>query len=173
MLKNDNTIIGLQNFANQIVIKAKENLQKKDKVVSGTLYDSIKSTGVKISKNSLEIGISMASYGGYIDKGVSGTEVKYDTPYSYKNLKPPTSALDSWIVQRGIAPRNSKGQFLDRKSVQFAISRAIFKNGIKPSNFLKEAVQETIPLLPIEIKDKFGLDVKSSLDFIIKTNKKK
>lgn len=172
MLKTDNLKIGLQKFADELVLKAKENLQKKDKVVSGTLYDSIRSTDIKISKNSLELGITMADYGGYIDKGVSGTEVKRDTPYTYKNLKPPASALDSWIVQRGIAPRNDKGQFLNRKSVQFAIAKSIFKKGIEPSNFLKEAVQDTIPLIPKELSNRFSLDVKSSLDFIIKSNKK-
>ena len=173
MLKKDNLTKGLQIFANELVLKAKDNLKNKDKVVSGTLHDSIKATGVRLSNKSLEIGITMADYGGYIDKGVSGTEVKYDTPYSYKDLTPPPSKLDSWIVQRGIAPRNSKGQFEDRKSLQFAIARSIFKKGIAPSNFLKEAIEETIPLLPIELGNKFGLDVKASLDFIIKSNKKK
>tara|TARA_R110000822_G_scaffold51737_1_gene134473 strand:- start:60 stop:581 length:522 start_codon:yes stop_codon:yes gene_type:complete len=173
MLEFDNLKKGLQSFANNIVVDAKANLQRKDKVVSGELYNSIKATGVVLSKNSLEIGVLMADYGGFIDKGVSGTETKYNTKYSYTNKMPPPSAFDGWSVRRGIAPRNEKGQFLTRKSLQFAIAMSVFKHGIKPSNFLTEAVQKNIPLLPESINKRFGLDVKNAVDFIIKTNKKK
>lgn len=172
MLKFDNLKIALEQYASAIVMDAKTNLISKDKVVSGRLHDSIRMTGIKTSKNSIEIGISMADYGGYIDKGVSGTDVKYDTPYSYKDKAPPPSALDGWMVQRGIAPRNSKGQFTNRKSIQFAISRSIFKNGIAPSNFLTEAVEKNNSMLPKLIKDKFALDTKSAVNYIIKSNKK-
>jgi hypothetical protein len=173
MLTTNNLKDGLQNFANLVVSKAKENLVKKDKVSSGDLYNSINTTGVVLTEGSLEIGITMADYGGFIDKGVSGVEVKYNTPYSYKDKMPPPSALDGWIVKRGIAPRDDKGRFLSRTSIQFAIAKSIFKKGIAPSHFLTEAVEESMPLLPSDLSSKFALDVRSSVDFIIKTNKRK
>ena len=78
---------------------------------------------------------TMASYGKYVDKGVSGTEVtrsfkdyKGETlksPFGYRKAKghsqPPTKALDKWIVKKGIAPRDKEGKFMSRKSIKFAI----------------------------------------------------
>lgn len=170
MLSLDNTKEAVQTFADNVVQDAKANLIAKKKVSSGELLDSIKSTGVKLTPRSLEIGITLANYGGFIDKGVSGTETKYDTPYSYTDKMPPPSAFDGWMVRRGIAPRDSKGAFLPRKSIQFAIAMSIFKEGIEPSNFLSDAVKKNINQFPLEIQKKFGLDVKASINFIIKSN---
>jgi hypothetical protein len=170
MLKLDNLQDALLRFGENVVKDSKSNLSSSDKVVSGKLLNSLSVGKVKLTKRSMELNINMENYGAFIDKGVSGVKKKYDTPYSYTNKMPPPSALDGWIVRRGIAPRNSKGQFQTRKSVQFAISKSIFNNGIKPSHFLSDAVKKNITTVPMQLRDAFALDVKSTVDFIIKSN---
>lgn len=170
MLDTKNLQIGLDKFGDQVVADAKQNLIAKNKVASGKLLNSLKVKNVKATARSLEMSIDMAPYGAFIDKGVSGTKVKYNTPYSYTNKMPPPSALDSWIVKKGIAPRNDKGHFQTRKGLQFAIARSIFYNGIKPSHFLSDAVEKNFKLLPKIIVDSFELDIKNTVDLLIKTN---
>jgi len=170
MLDTINLQSALTKFGNKVVVDAKANLTSRDKVASGKLLNSIEVQNIKVSKRSIELNIKFEKYGAFIDKGVSGVKKKYDTPYSYTNKMPPPSALDSWIVIRGIAPRNNKGQFQTRKGIQFAIARSIFNNGIKPSLFLTDAVKKNIGIIPMQLKEAMSLDVKSSVDFIIKSN---
>ena len=68
----------------------------------------------------------MADYGTFQDRGVSGTEKKYNTPYSYTTKMPPRKAFDKWIVRKGIAPRGKGGKFLSRQSLQYLIARAVY-----------------------------------------------
>jgi len=157
-------------FADKVVINAKANLKAKDKVASGKLLNSVKVGKIKVSRRSIELNIDFEKYGAFIDKGVSGVKKKYNTPYSYTNKMPPPSALDGWIVRKGIAPRNDKGQFQSRKSVQFAIARSIFNNGIKPTHFLSDAVKKNIKTIPSQFQEALALDVKSTVDFLIKSN---
>lgn len=170
MLETNNLQIGLEEFGKSLVEDAKQNLTSRKKVASGKLLNSLKVNNVKVTEKSLELSIQMMPYGAFVDKGVSGVKVKYNTPYSYTNKMPPPSALDGWMVIRGIAPRNEKGRFTSRKSIQFAIARSIFNNGIKPSNFLTDAVDKNFKLLPKMVTDKFSLDVQKTVDFLIKSN---
>lgn len=123
----------------------------------------------------------MEDYGFFQDKGVSGIKKKYNTPFSYKSkggkngLKgmPPPSAFDKWTIRRGIAPRNTKGQFQTRKGLNFAIARSIFEKGIKPSLFFTKPFEAAYKNLPDELIDKYGLDVIELFDSIMKPNFKK
>jgi len=170
MLKFGHLEEALNNWADEVVALAKEKLELEEAVSSGELLNSISNNGVTIYPNSIELGITMLNYGAYIDQGVSGTERKYDTPFSYKDKIPPPSAFDGWIVRKGIAPRSSGGQFQSRKSLQFAIAKSIFKKGIYPTHFFSDAVIESERLLPKEIKDSFQLDVDETIALIFKYN---
>lgn len=170
MLDITNLTIALDNFGNKVIEDAKKNLVDKKKVSSGKLLNSLKNNGSKVTKRAIELNINMTDYGAFIDKGVSGVKKKYDTPYSYTNKMPPPSALDGWIVRKGIAPRTKTGQFLSRKSIQFAISRSIFNNGIKPTHFLTDSVKENFKLLPDIVQKSFLIDATKAVNFIIKSN---
>jgi len=115
----------------------------------------------------------MENYGTFVDKGVSGKKKKYKTPYAYKDKMPPPSKLDKWIVNRGIAPRDKDGRFISRKSLQFAIARSIYNNGIKPSLFFTKPFQKYYKNLPQELLEGFGLDVQEFMSFVVKQNVKK
>jgi hypothetical protein len=161
----------LEKFRDLVVAEAKANLQRMGKNSSGKLSNSIKGE-VKEMPNSIGIYFEMEPYGNFQDKGVSGTERKFDTPYSYTTKMPPPSKLDKWIVKKGIAPRNVTGQFQSRKGIQFAIARSIFKYGIRPSLFFTKPFEAAYKTLPDTLIDKYGLDAEKLLTQILDENLK-
>ena len=161
----------LQQFRDLVVAEAKANLKKMGKDTSGKLSNSIKGD-VKEMPNSIGVYFEMEPYGNFQDKGVSGTQRKFDTPYSYKSKMPPPSAFDKWIVKKGIAPRSASGKFQSRKGLQFAIARTIFKQGIKPSLFFTRPFEAAYKTLPDALIDKYGLDAEQLLNEILDQNLK-
>ena len=161
----------LEKFRDLVVAEAKANLKKMGKDTSGKLSSSIKGE-VKQMPNSIGVYFEMEAYGNFQDKGVSGTQRKYDTEYSYKSKMPPPSAFDKWIVKKGIAPRSASGKFQSRKGLQFAIAKSVFRNGIKPSLFFTKPFEAAYKTLPDTLIDKYGLDAEQLLDEILRENLK-
>ena len=165
------TLKALEQFRDLVVAEAKANLQRLGKDTSGKLSNSIKGD-VKQMPNSIGIYFEMEPYGNFQDKGVSGTQRKFETPYSYKSKMPPPSAFDKWIVRKGIAPRSATGKFQSRKGLQFAIAKSIFKYGIKPSLFFTKPFEEAYKTLPDTLIDKYGLDAEQLINEILNENLK-
>lgn len=147
----------LDRFRDAVIKQAKANLTRMGKNSSKKLYNSIKGD-VKAMPNSISMEFTMEDYGFYQDQGVSGKEKKYDTPFSYKSKMPPPSKLDKWIVRKGMSPRDNKGKFVSRKSLQFLIARSIYKNGIRPSMFFTKPFEAAYKKLPNELIDKYGIE---------------
>ena len=154
-----------------IVKESKENLVAAKKG-GGALEDSIKGTPVTESGSSLMFQILMEDYATFVDKGVSGTKTKYDTPYSYTDKMPPPSALDKWTVRKGIAPRDDKGRFMERKTLQFLIARSIYRDGIKPSLFYTEPYHKYLKNISKRLEKAYRVDVRDFTDFTIKQTQK-
>ena len=164
----------LNSFGKSVVNKARGILKRKKKVVSSELLNSI-SFKLKKDNDSFTVQFMMADYGTFIDKGVSGTKKKRNyvnykgktekTPYAYTTKQPPMSLLDKWIVRRGIAPRDAKGRFISRKSLQFLIARKIFTQGIQGISFFQKPLQ-------LEMRDFYnqvGKAIKEDIENIITT----
>jgi len=158
----------LQRFRDYVIQQSRNNLTKGNKNSTKELYNSI--DGEIVTENNFTIvGFTMLDYGHYQDKGVSGTLKKYNTPYSYKDKMPPAKAFDKWIVRKGIAPRNEKGQFEDRKSLQYAIARSVFLNGIKPSLFFTKPFEAGYKkYIDTDLIKAFGQDVETMVDYNLK-----
>jgi len=154
----ENVQAELNAFAKYVVSQSRANLTRGKKNASKDLWNSLK-YNVKVSKNSFELSFLMEEYGLYQDKGVSGIKKKYNTPYSYKDKMPPPRKLDKWIVRKGIAPRDKKGKFMSRKTLQFLIARSIFTKGIKPSLFFTKPFNKAFKNLDKDLVDAFRLDV--------------
>jgi len=163
----DNFKKALEKFRDKVVEESKKNLRKEGKG-GGALENDLKGGEVKVTDRSLQFEIEMPYYGVFQDKGVSGVKKKYNTPYSYKTKMPPPSKLDKWTVRKGIAPRDEKGRFLSRKSLQFLIARSIFYNGIKPSLFFTKPFEKYAKGLPKELEQAFALDTEAFLEFTTK-----
>lgn len=158
MLNIEQTQKILNRFRLHVVKEARKNLTNKQKNASKGLYNSI-AGNVKAMPNSISIEFVMQQYGAFQDKGVSGTQKKYDTPFSYKSKMPPSKPFEKWAKQKGIKPRGKDGRFISYKSLGFLISRSIFRKGIKPSLFFTKPFEAAFKNLPDETIQAFALDV--------------
>ena len=161
----------LNSFGKQVVNRPKGNLQKA-KGGGTALENSIVFSLIEKGED-LTVRFTMASYGKFVDKGVSGTEVTRSfkdykgktlkSPFGYRKAKghsqPPTKALDKWIVKKGIAPRDKEGKFMSRKSIKFLIARSIGKKGIQGISFF----QKPLMLGMKEFGGKFGTAIKEDI----------
>jgi len=158
MLDSKEVQESIDKFRKYVIQLSRSNLTKQRKNFNKSLYNSI--TGVsKVNKNSISLYFEMLDYGIFQDKGVSGKFKKYNTDFSYKSKMPPSKVFDKWIVRRGIAPRNEKGQFMSRKSLSYLIARKIFREGIKPSLFFTKPFEKAYDRLPDEIIEAYGIDI--------------
>lgn len=120
--------------------EAKNIIRSKGAVASGSL---LKDTEFELTSKDGEINLVVITtdYGKFIDQGVKGSESTYPqsrkSPYKYTTKMPPSSVIDRWIVKKGIAPRNDKGQFISRKGLNFVIRRSIKEKGIRAIEFTK------------------------------------
>jgi len=170
MLNNKNTKEYLNAFAKYVIQQSRSNLTKQNKNVDKKLYDSLDKE-IEVGANSFRMAFLMEDYGAYQDKGVSGTQKKYNTPFSYKSKKPPLKPITQWVTKRRFQFRNKEtGKFMSYQSTAFLVRNGIFKNGIKPSLFFTKPFEKAFERLPDELVEAYGLDVEQFLEFTI--NKK-
>lgn len=163
----------LNRFAKYVVTQSRSNLTRQKKNASKQLWQSI-DYDLKVSKNSFQLEFLMEDYGIFQDKGVSGTEKKYNTPYKYTNKMPPPSKMDKWIVKRNLkGVRDKNGKFISRKSLQFMIARSIYKKGIKPSLFFTKTFEKAFKNINEDLIEAYKLDVQKLMETTIKDNLKK
>jgi hypothetical protein len=153
----------LNKFAKYVIQQSRTNLSKKKKNSSKSLYNSL-DFKYKTVNGGIGIQFLMDEYGIYQDKGVSGKKKKYNTPFSYKDKMPPSSALDKWSVRKGIAPRDKSGKFIPRKSINFLIARSIYNKGIKPSLFFTKPFEKAYKDLPKDLVKGFINDIEITIE---------
>ena len=169
-LNNKNTKEYLNAFAKYVIQQSRSNLTKQNKNVDKKLYDSLDKE-IEVGANSFRMAFLMEDYGAYQDKGVSGTQKKYNTSFSYKSKKPPLKPITQWVTKRRFQFRNKEtGKFMSYKSTAFLVRNGIFKNGIKPSLFFTKPFEKAFERLPDELVEAYGLDVEQFLEYTI--NKK-
>ena len=179
MAEFDNIQDLLNDFRDNVIREAKKNLSSQN--TSGRLSKSLNSV-VKESKNSIQISFEMEDYGFYQDRGVKGVKsgksldgYRYTRRGGQGSLKgmPPSSAFDKWNVKKGIAPRDKKGKFIKRKSLNFLIARSVFEKGIKPTLFFTKPFEKYYKRLPEELVEKYGLDMEKLFTQITDENFKR
>jgi hypothetical protein len=100
------------------------------KRATGELINSI---NYRLTQKGDNWNISLLSqdYLKFVDKGVSGTIRKFNSPYSYKTKKPPINAILSWMSVKGIP-----------KEAAYPIQNKIFRFGLKPTNVINKTIRE-------------------------------
>lgn len=156
----------LQKFAKTVITQSRANLTRQKKNVDKKLYNSL-SYDLNVSQNSFSLALLMEKYGDFQDKGVSGNEIKYNTPYSFRDKMPPVQPLAEWAKKRRIRLRDEQGRFTrgDYKTIGFLIARSIKRKGIKPSLFFTKPFEKHFQNLPDEIIEAFALDIEQFLTF--------
>ncbi len=153
-------------FRDFVIQQSRSRLTKGKKNVNKDLYNSLEGD-VKVMPNSINVQFSMEDYGVFQDKGVSGKEKKYNTPFSYTNKMPPLKPLANWAKFRNIRLRDKKGRFSkgNYNTIGFLIARSIYKKGIKPSLFFTKPFEQAFKKLPEELTEAFGLDIRNFLQY--------
>ena len=124
---------------------------------TGHLSSSIDAKLVKKDDGSFTVTVEMDDYGFYQDQGVNGVgyvqtksgradrrykvnrPVVKNAPFSYKDKMPPTSAFKGYTSNVGH---------------QYAIAWSVYRNGIKPKNFIKPIMDKVeIDLLNMAEED--------------------
>jgi hypothetical protein len=171
--KYPRTLKYLRQYKAEVVAEMKKNLEKVN--ASGKLSDSIKASRTSIVDDNINWYIEMEDYAKFVDQGVKGADPNGiyknndqkqgvqrapNSPYSYKTKMPPPSALDQWGVRRGIAPRDSKGRFVPRRSLNFAMAKSIFHQGLKPTYFLTKTYSKYLtPEFETELMLNYSRDI--------------
>lgn len=169
MLVRENTKEYLNAFAKYVIQQSRSNLSKQNKNVDKKLYNSLDKE-IEVGANSFRLAFLMEDYGTFQDKGVSGTQKKYNTPFSYKSKKPPLKPITDWVKKRRFQFRKDNGKFMSYQSTAFLVRNGIFKNGIKPSLFFTKPFEKAFERLPDELIEAYGLDIEQFLEYTI--NKK-
>ena len=169
MLVRENTKEYLNSFAKYVIQQSRSNLSKQNKNVDKKLYNSLDKQ-IEVGANSFRLAFLMEDYGTFQDKGVSGIQKKYNTPFSYKSKKPPLKPITDWVKKRRFQFRKDNGKFMSYQSTAFLVRNGIFKNGIKPSLFFTKPFDKAFERLPDELIETYGLDVEQFLEYTI--NKK-
>lgn len=163
-MRNDIKIT-LDKFGKSVVQQSRTRLTKNKTNASSSLYDSL-SYKLDVGRNSFSLSFFMNDYGKFIDKGVSGTEIKYNTKFSYKSKKPPADIFITWAKIRNIKPRDQiTGRFITNKSFGFIMQNHIFKKGIKPTNFFTKSFNQQFDKLPEDIVEAFNLELDDLFNF--------
>ena len=173
----------LNKFGKDVQAGAKLQLRQQNKNTSKQLSKSVKFE-TKVSKNSFKLSFFMEDYGKFVDQGVKGIggsradgtpykkkKVDASSPFKYKKgieNKPSRKHFDKWSVQKGIAGRNKKGQFLTRIGLTSAISQIVWHEGLKTTNFFTKPFEKEFKELPDELTEAYGLDVENLLKFSLK-----
>ena len=156
----------LETFSKRVISRSRANLTRQKKNVTKDLYNSL-DYQLNVSANSFSLSFYMEDYADFQDKGVSGTERKYNTPYSYKSnsnllgFELATGTFARWAKFRGIRFRSLGGQFAkgNYKSIGVAIAIAKKRKGIRPTHFFTKPFEAAFKDLPSEVVDAFGLDL--------------
>ena len=141
----------LKEFGNEMQTDLRAQLVKDKAYVSGDLAEQIDFTAVVNGQGYL-FQLKLKDYYDYVNKGVSGTDKKRNTPYSYMTAsKIPFYFAKQWMNNKGLFV--AKGTTItslagksykagDRDSQAFAMAKSWKQNGIRGNHFYDKVVTE-------------------------------
>lgn len=141
----------LEDFGNEMQTSLKAELVKDGAYVSGDLAEQIEFSSI-INGQGFVFSLRLKDYYDYVNKGVSGTDRKRNTPYSYmSSSKIPFYFAKQWMNNKGLFV--AKGTTItslagkqykagDKDSQAFAMARSWKEKGIKGNHFYDNVVTE-------------------------------
>jgi hypothetical protein len=148
--------------ANEWVVLLRQSLQKNNRVSTGTLEASLVPE-VNQSPSYIQINVLDSTTNGYakfVDKGVSGRSVKYDTKFSFKGkninqqamldfianrgeyMNPIVESISQFFIKNGEKHKRKKPLPMNeaRQQLAFILGAKIANRGLKPTHFVDEAI---------------------------------
>ena len=155
---------------------ARTSLKMQGRVNTGALYNSMK-VFVGSNQHAMYVNITpQVDYWDYVDKGVQGASKNIftkqsESPYKFGSGRGKPGlrgAIDRWTTQKNIqGTRDAQGRFVPRKSIVFAITRAVWTRGLKPSLFIsgtwKRFRIKALNILAVAVGEDMAEAIKQSL----------
>ena len=141
----------LEDFGNEMQTDLKAELVKDHAYVSGDLAEQIEFSSV-INGQGFVFSLRLKDYYDYVNKGVSGTDKKRNTPYSYmQSSKIPFYFAKQWMNNKGLF--KTKGSTItslagkqykvgSKDSQAFAMARSWKEKGTEGNHFYDKVVTE-------------------------------
>ena len=145
----------LNSFAQTIVNRYKDKISE---YASGKLYKTIDYTITSQNNESYLVTINLEEYWIFLEKGRrAGAKI------------PPVSAIENWIKIRKIIPRpvtleSGRQRVPTVQQLAYVIARSISRNGIAPSAFMRESIDQTIEDFKSKLSAAVRQDVLENLD---------
>jgi len=155
---------------------ARTSLKMQGRINTGALYNSMK-VFVGANQHAMYVNITPdVDYWEYVDKGVQGASKNIfpkqsDSPFKFGSGRGKPGlrgAIDRWTTQKNIqGTRDAQGRFVPRKSIVFAITRAVWTRGLKPSLFIsgtwKRFRIKALNILAVAVGEDMAEAIKQSL----------
>ena len=176
----------LELFKKRVIQQAKSNLTKMKKNASGNLHKNLKGEVTVFSTGNFALEFDLGKYGEFQDKGVKGADPSKvsknakikgqqapNSPYSFKNKRPPSKPLSDWAKKRNLRLRNEKGQYAkgSYKTLGMIIAKNIWARGLKPSLFFTKPFENEYKKLSDDLVTAFGLDIDEFLKYTVNGTK--
>jgi hypothetical protein len=133
------------------VIKlAKQNLANSGAIASDSLSASIQFEPISLTDTSFVVAIVANDYWKFVDLGVKGAKSSNrapNSPFSYRDKKPiwkhrpPVRKIQEWIAFKSI-PLQGRDKIAANRALAINISNKIWREGLKATNFMSNAVTE-------------------------------
>ena len=141
MAREDLVAAVLIKFGKYVIQQARSNLTKGKHNFDKTLYNSLRYS-IYYSNDNFSLTFSMEDYGQFQDQGVKGAggtrkttsafkrtnnkgkiwrQKAPNSPFAYKDKKPPVSAFKAWAESKGLNP--------------FAVRESVYRQGIPATKF--------------------------------------
>lgn len=167
-LELENFIAECNKIGGEIIVQARTNLAEADKIVTGTLANSLYFELIE-DEDGLIIKFMGAPYYDFVEQGVQGAANNAkapDSPYQFGSgtgekgaLKP---AIKKWIRDKGISNsswRDKKGRFLSIDAMSQRISRSVYLTGLKPTYYYQMAINQKLKKMAKRLELAIGDDV--------------
>ena len=179
-LKYDSIENYLKSYGKFIVRQARNILKSKGKDTTGKLSKSLRYKVVK-NKDGFDIKFLASKYAAFVNKGVSGTQIRRtyidkdgkrkQSPFKFKSgvgNAPNIGAIQTWINRKGIKGRDDLGRFIKSKSLAYLISKSIQRKGIPAASFYTQPLSYSFNKFKKDMMQHFKTDILNE----IKTFKK-
>lgn len=150
-------------WANDLTGLMKKNVRGTKSEATKALLQSVVALPIFSKRNALVSQIQAEDYIEFLEKGVSGTKVKRNTPFKFKNTFVGQKMLASfqvYVASKPIRLQPKKGQTKKQlnKQVAFAMAKSVKMKGIKPRNIYGTFLKKNSPQIK-ELKDIVGRNI--------------
>jgi hypothetical protein len=187
-MKLDHTQRYLNSLGKEIVRTSKLNLKRGGKG-GGNLEDSLDYEVIPF-EDGFALGIKMASYGTFVDKGVKGAGgiiksgrymgahggrrwfidlngKRKDSPYKFGRGTGPLygmrDGIASWVRKKNINRSSVTGKFISATGIKIAIMRVLWIRGIHGISFFQTSLYDSLRTFPQEYIENLAEDIIDTL----------